>query len=104
MAQSGMERPGNKAIQFALQANYGSNVGRYAEWHAYFRQHQPPTLVVWGKNDFIFAPAGAVAYRRDLKDVEIHMLDAGHFALETNSAEIAVDIRAFLAKHRIGEP
>ena len=99
MAQAGMERPGNKAIQFALQANYGSNVERYAEWHAYFRRYQPPTLIVWGKGDTVFAPAGAEAYRRDLHDIELHMLDAGHFALETNSAEIAADMRAFLAKH-----
>jgi pimeloyl-ACP methyl ester carboxylesterase len=104
MAQSGMERPGNKAIQFALQANYGSNVERYEEWHAYFRRYQPATLVVWGKGDFVFALAGADAYRRDLREVEIHLLDAGHFALETNAAEIATDIRSFLAKHQIGWP
>src|SRR5580693_4723056 len=88
-AQWGMDRPGDKEIQFALHANYGSNVERYEEWHEYFRRSQPPALIVWGKNDFVFLPAGAEAYRKDLKHVEIHMLDAGHFALETNSAEIA---------------
>jgi pimeloyl-ACP methyl ester carboxylesterase len=102
MAQWGMERPGNKAIQFALQANYGSNPERYDEWHRYFRQYQPPMLVMWGKGDFVFAPAGAEAYRKDLKDVEIHMLDAGHFALEAHSPEIASGIRSFLAHHHIG--
>jgi pimeloyl-ACP methyl ester carboxylesterase len=96
-AQWGMDRPGNKEIQFALHANYGSNVDRYAEWHAYFRKYQPPTLIVWGKGDFVFLPAGAEAYRKDLKHVELHMLDAGHFALETNAAEIAGFIRAFPA-------
>jgi pimeloyl-ACP methyl ester carboxylesterase len=67
------------------------------EWHAYFRQFQPPTLIVWGKGDFVFTPAGAEAYRKDLKHVELHMLNAGHFALETNAAEIAGYIRAFRA-------
>jgi pimeloyl-ACP methyl ester carboxylesterase len=83
------------AIQFALHANYGSNVERYEEWHAYLRKFQPPALIVWGKGDFVFASAGAEAYRQDLKQVEIHMLNAGHFALETNAAEIAGYIRAF---------
>ena len=58
-----------------------------------------PTLVVWGKGDFVFTPAGAAAYKKDLPDAEIHMLDAGHFALETNAAEIADFIRHFIAKH-----
>jgi pimeloyl-ACP methyl ester carboxylesterase len=88
-AQWGMDRPGNKHIQFVLHANYGSNVERYPEWHDYFREFQPPTLIVWGRHDFVFLPAGATAYSRDLKDVELHMLDAGHFALETHVAEIA---------------
>jgi pimeloyl-ACP methyl ester carboxylesterase len=98
MAQWGMERPGNKAIQFALQANYGSNPERYAGWHRYFRDHQPPTLVTWGKGDRVFAAAGAEAYRRDLKDVEIHLLDAGHFALESHHVEIAALMRDFLGR------
>jgi pimeloyl-ACP methyl ester carboxylesterase len=97
-AQWGMERPGNKEIQLALQADYGSNVERYDEWHAYFRAHQPPALVVWGKNDFVFAPAGAEAYRKDLERVEVHMLDAGHFALETHAMEIACHMRRFLSE------
>ena len=96
-AQWGMDRPGNKEIQFSLHANYGSNIEHYDEWHAYFRQFQPPTLIVWGKGDFVFTPAGAEAYRKDLKHVELHMLNAGHFALETNAAEIAGYIRAFRA-------
>src|SRR5580698_521992 len=65
-AQWGMDRPGNKEIQFALHANYGSNVERYEEWHAYFRKFQPPALIVWGKGDFVFMPPGAEAYQRDL--------------------------------------
>jgi pimeloyl-ACP methyl ester carboxylesterase len=98
-AQWGMERPGNKDIQFALQANYGSNLQHYGEWHAYFRQHQPPALVVWGKGDFVFAEAGARAYGKDLATVELHLLNAGHFALETKAPEIAQYVRAFLQKH-----
>lgn len=97
-AQWGMDRPGNKDVQYVLQANYGSNVERYDEWHAYFREHRPPTLVMWGKDDFVFAEAGAHAYKRDLPDAEVHVLNAGHFALETHAPEIAAAIRAFLAR------
>ena len=96
-AQWGMDRPGDKEIQFALHANYGSNIERYDEWHAYFRKYQPPALIVWGKGDFVFTPAGAEAYRKDLKHVKLHMHNAGHFALETNAPEIAGYIREFQA-------
>jgi pimeloyl-ACP methyl ester carboxylesterase len=96
-AQWGMDRPGDKEIQFALHANYGSNIERYDEWHAYFRRYQPPALVVWGQGDFVFTPAGAEAYRRDLRQVELHLMNAGHFALETNAVEIAGYIRGFPA-------
>jgi pimeloyl-ACP methyl ester carboxylesterase len=99
-AQWGMDRPGNKDIQYALHSNYASNFDRYDEWHAYFRLHQPPTLVIWGRGDFVFGVAGAEAYKKDLKSVELHILDgAGHFALETNGPEIARYIRGFLATH-----
>ena len=98
-AQWGMDRPGNKDIQLALHTNYGSNVAHYDEWHRYFRAHQPPTLVVWGKGDGVFVAPGAEAYKRDLTDIELHFLDAGHFALETNAVEIAGYMRAFLAAH-----
>jgi pimeloyl-ACP methyl ester carboxylesterase len=94
-AQWGMDRPGNKDIQFVLHANYGSNVERYPEWHDYFRKFQPPALIVWGRNDFVFLSAGAEAYARDLNHVELHMFDAGHFALETHVAQIADSIRGF---------
>jgi pimeloyl-ACP methyl ester carboxylesterase len=95
-AQWGMDRPGNKEIQLLLHLNYGSNVERYDEWHEYLRARQPPTLVVWGNGDFVFAPEGASAYRRDLPHAEVHLLDAGHFALETHALEITDRIRAFL--------
>ena len=100
-AQWGMDRPGNKEIQFALQANYGANPLLYPTWHAYFRRYQPPTLVTWGKGDEVFAVAGAEAYRKDLPNAEVHILDAGHFALETKAGMIADYIRAFLPRHHI---
>jgi pimeloyl-ACP methyl ester carboxylesterase len=98
-AQWGLDRPGNKDIQYALHANYASNFDRYDEWHAYFRRYQPPTLVLWGKGDFVFGVPGAEAYKKDLKTIEIHILNAGHFALETNAPEIARHMRSFLACH-----
>ena len=94
-----MDRPRNKDIQLDLFLSYGSNPPLYPAWQAYFREHQPPTLIVWGKNDPIFPPAGAAPYWRDLKTLETHLIDAGHFALETNGDEIAGLMRAFLAKH-----
>ena len=97
-AQWGLDRPGMKEVALALHVNYGSNVDLYGGWHAYFREHQPPTLVVWGKGDFIFTVAGAEAYRKDLKNIEIHILDSGHFALETMAPEISGHIHGFLRR------
>jgi len=91
------DRPGNKAIQLQLFYDYGSNPPLYPEWQAYFRRHQPPTLVVWGKNDHIFPASGAHPYKRDLKNIEVHLLDTGHFALEEDGGVIADHIRRFLA-------
>jgi pimeloyl-ACP methyl ester carboxylesterase len=90
-----LERPGNKDIQLQLFYDYGSNPPRYPEWQAYFRQHQPPTLIVWGKNDQIFPADGAHPYKRDLKDLEFHLLDTGHFALEEDHHVIAGLMRRF---------
>jgi pimeloyl-ACP methyl ester carboxylesterase len=91
-----LDRPGNAEIQLALFHSYGSNPPLYPEWQAYFRKHQPPTLIVWGKNDAIFPAEGAYPYRRDLKNVELHLLDTGHFALEEDGGVIAGHIRRFL--------
>jgi pimeloyl-ACP methyl ester carboxylesterase len=99
-----LDRPGNAEIQMALLYSYGSNPARYPEWQAYFRKYQPPALIVWGKNDAIFPAAGAHPYRRDLKDVDFHLLDTGHFALEEDGATIARLIREFLVKRGIGAP
>ena len=91
-----LDRPGNNAIQLALFYSYGSNPPLYPEWQAYFRKHQPPTLVVWGKNDPIFPAEGAHPYKRDLKNLEFHLLDTGHFALEEDGEVIASYIRLFI--------
>ncbi len=91
-----LDRPGNKEIQLRLFYSYGSNLARYAEWQAYFRRHQPPALLVWGKNDQIFPAEGAHPYKRDLKNLEFHLLDTGHFALEEDGEIITQLIRRFL--------
>ncbi len=94
-----LDRPGNDEIQLDLFLSYGSNPPLYPEWQAYFREHQPPVLIAWGENDQIFPAAGAEPYGRDLKTLESHLLDAGHFALETDGDEIAGLMREFLARH-----
>jgi pimeloyl-ACP methyl ester carboxylesterase len=96
-----LARPGADEIQLDLILDYRSNVERYPEFQAYFRSRRPPLLAVWGRNDAHFLPAGAEAYRRDLTDAEIHLLDAGHFALETHAAEIGARMRVFLPRHGI---
>jgi len=97
--QAYLERPGNKDIQLAMIYNYQTNLPKYPEWQAYFRKHRPPTLVIWGKNDAIFLAAGAEPYRRDNPQAEVHLLDTGHFALETHGPQIAMLIRDFLGRH-----
>lgn len=94
-----LDRKGNDEIQLDLFLSYGSNPPLYPKWQEYFRKHQPPMLIVWGKNDKIFPAAGAEPYKRDLKSLEFHLLDAGHFALESNVEEIAKRMRDFLEKH-----
>ena len=94
-----LDRPGNDEIQMDLMLDYGSNPPLYPAWQAYFRTHQPPVLIAWGKNDQIFPGAGAEPYKRDLKTLHFHLLDAGHFALETHCDEIATLMRDFLARH-----
>ncbi|MGU3399858.1 alpha/beta fold hydrolase [Brucellaceae bacterium D45D] len=93
-----MARPGAEDIQLDLIGDYKSNVALYPQFQAYFRMHQPPLLAVWGRHDPAFIPAGAEAYARDLPKAEIHLLDAGHFALETHAGEIAALIRDFLGR------
>ncbi len=91
-----LARPGADEIQLDLILDYRSNVALYPAFQAYFRQHRPPLLAVWGRNDPHFLPAGALAFQRDLPDAKIHLLDTGHFALETHAAEIADLMLPFL--------
>jgi pimeloyl-ACP methyl ester carboxylesterase len=91
-----LARPGAHEAQLDLLLDYASNVALYPDFHAYFRNHQPPLLAVWGKNDPFFLPAGAEAFKRDIPKADVRFFDTGHFALETHSAEIAAIIRDFL--------
>jgi len=90
-----LDRPGNDAIQLDLFHNYPSNVALYDKWHQYFRDKQPKTLIVWGKNDPFFTVEGAKAFLKDLPKAELHLLNAGHFALEEESPTIAGHIKRF---------
>lgn len=99
--QALLDRSGNQEIQLKLFLDYGSNPPLYPQWQAYFRKFQPPALIVWGKNDQIFPAEGAEPYKRDLKNIESHLLDAGHFALEEEGDQIAQLIQGFLAKQNI---
>jgi pimeloyl-ACP methyl ester carboxylesterase len=94
-----LSKPGQREIQAALLYDYRTNVVSYPAWQAWLREHQPPTLVVWGRNDPSFIAAGAEAFKCDLPSAEIHLLDAGHFALDEKNDEIARLILAFLARH-----
>ena len=91
-----LDRPGNNEIQLALFYDYGSNPPLYPAWQEYFRTYQPPTLIVWGENDPIFPGEGAHPYKRDLKNLEFHLLNTGHFALEEDGQVIAELMRSFL--------
>jgi pimeloyl-ACP methyl ester carboxylesterase len=94
--QSLLDRPGNNDIQLDIFCDYAANLPLYPAVQAYFRKHQPPTLIVWGKNDKIFPADGAHPYKRDLPDAELHLLDTGHFALEDKLDVMAPLIHDFL--------
>ncbi len=94
--QSLLDRPGNKDIQLQLFYDYQSNIPLYPQWQEYFRTHQPPALVIWGKNDYIFPGEGAEPYKRDLKNLDFHLLDAGHFVLEELGDEVTGHIQQFI--------
>ncbi|WP_299684162.1 alpha/beta hydrolase [uncultured Tateyamaria sp.] len=93
-----LDRPGNQEVQLEMFLDYGTNVDEYSKWQAQFRAHQPPALIVWGKNDQIFPADGAHPYLDDLEDVEFHLLDTGHFALEEYGDVIAAEILDFLPR------
>jgi pimeloyl-ACP methyl ester carboxylesterase len=93
-----LSRPGNDQIQLTLFRNYGSNLPLYERWQAYFRKHQPATLVISGKNDKLFTEAGARAFKKDIPDAQISLLNGGHFVLEEKHEEAAILIKTFLSK------
>jgi pimeloyl-ACP methyl ester carboxylesterase len=94
-----LSKPGQRAIQSKLLYDYRTNVAAYPQWQAWLREHRPPTLVVWGANDPSFIAAGGAAFKRDVPNAEIHLLDAGHFALDEKTDEIAGLILDFMARH-----
>jgi pimeloyl-ACP methyl ester carboxylesterase len=94
-----LARPGARDVQLQLFHNYGTNPPLYPTWQAFLRERHPGVLAVWGGNDQIFGPDGARAFAKDVPDAEIHLLDAGHFALETQAPTIAALIRDFAPKH-----
>ncbi|MGC5007690.1 alpha/beta hydrolase [Streptomyces sp. NBC_00353] len=96
--QALLDRPGNDEIQLKLFRDYPTNVDLYPQVHQYFRDSQVPLLAVWGANDEIFGPAGAVAFSTDLPNAEIHLLESGHFALESHLEPITEHIRDFLGR------
>jgi pimeloyl-ACP methyl ester carboxylesterase len=93
-----LSRLGQADIQLDLFYDYRNNVALYPQWQAYIRQHRPPILATWGRNDLFFIPPGAAAFKRDQPQAEVHLLDTGHFALETHSAEIGALIVDFLGR------
>ena len=95
--QVGLDRLGNPEIQLDMLYDYRTNLPLYPEFQAFFRKYQPPTLIVWGKNDAVFPTEGAIPYKRDLPDAETHLIDTGHFALETHGQEIASHIERFFS-------
>ena len=94
-----LSKPAQREIQAELLYDYRTNVASYPTWQAWLRDHKPPTLVAWGANDPSFTALGAQAFQRDLPDAEIHLLDAGHFALDEKTDRIAGLILDFMARH-----
>jgi pimeloyl-ACP methyl ester carboxylesterase len=97
--QALLDRPGNQEVQLDLFYDYRTNIPLYPQWQRYFREHRPPMLVLWGKNDEIFLAAGAVPYKRDNPNAQVHLFDTGHFALETHAPQIAALIHTFLDRN-----
>jgi pimeloyl-ACP methyl ester carboxylesterase len=95
--QQTLDRPGNVEIQLDLMLDYRTNVALYPKFQAYFREHKPKLLAVWGNKDPFFLPVGAEAYKRDNPNATVKFYNTGHFALETHAKEIGQDVLDFLA-------
>lgn len=96
-----LSRPGQADIQLDLFYDYQSNVELYPKFQEYFRESQVPLLAIWGKNDVIFVKEGAEAFKRDLKNAEVKLLDAGHFVVESDTEEVGELILGFLGRNGI---
>ncbi|QEH42469.1 alpha/beta fold hydrolase [Chitinophaga sp. XS-30] len=93
-----MKRPGNIDMQFELNCDFKTNIDMFPVFQAYFRTHQPPALIIWGKYDVFFGVEEAYCYQRDLPDAQVHVIDGGHKALETNFDEVLSLIDDFLCE------
>ena len=91
-----LNAPGQAEIQSDLFYDYRTNVEAYPKWQAWMQKTQPKLLVIWGKHDLSFDPGEPEHYRKDVPKAEVHVLDAGHFALDTKADEIAALVRAFM--------
>jgi pimeloyl-ACP methyl ester carboxylesterase len=96
MDQAGLDRPGNDAVQLELLYRYRDNVANYPKWQAFLRELQPPMLIMWGKNDPVFTLAGMEKFKALVPKADVHVLDGGHFTLETHEPEIAAAMLSFL--------
>ena len=94
-----MSRPNAHKVNLDLWYDYQNNVKQYPQWQQYLRDHQPPMLIVWGKNDAYFPESGAAAFKKDLKEIDYNIYDTGHFALEEEGEAIIKKIRSFMATH-----
>lgn len=99
-----LDRDDRQAAQTALALDYHNNVALYPSWQQWLRSHQPPTLVIWGRNDPFFPEQGAHAYLADLPNAEVHILNTGHFALEDRLADVAPLVAAFLDRTSTHRP
>jgi pimeloyl-ACP methyl ester carboxylesterase len=94
-----ISRRGQHRVQLDLFYDYQNNVKLYPQWQAFLRKYQPPMLIVWGKNDVFFPEPGAAAYKRDVKNIDYHILNTGHFALEEEAPFIIEKMKEFLKKN-----
>ncbi len=101
--QALLDRPGNRDIQLDMLYDYRTNVPLYPDFQSFFRERKPPTLIIWGKNDYIFPEAGAHPYLKDLPDAEVHILNSGHFLLEEKLDVAAPLINDFLDRNIAGK-
>lgn len=94
-----LDMPGRDQAMLDLFYDYQTNVAAYPTWQQWLRDYRPPVLLPWGKNDKYFPAEGALAYLADVPDAELHLLEAGHFALDDHLEEIALLVKDFISRH-----